>query len=135
MEEIIARHRKLGLGCKMHGVFMGVTVYADDVFLLAPRRNALAEILKVTDRFASEYKIVFSKNEDPAKSKCKCIYMTGKDVIPRYPAPVMLNGWPLPWVTSTTHLGQELTKACSPEPNTSTGPPQSRKCVTSPQCN
>ena len=53
MEELIAIHRKLGLGCRMHGVFMGVTVYADDVVLLAPRRNALAEILKVTGRFAS----------------------------------------------------------------------------------
>ena len=34
MEELIARHRKLALGCRMHGVFMGVTVYADNVVLL-----------------------------------------------------------------------------------------------------
>ena len=42
MEELIARLRKLGLGCTVHGVYMGVTVYADDVVLLAPSRNALS---------------------------------------------------------------------------------------------
>ena len=115
MEELIARLRKLGLGCSVHGVFMGVTVYADDVVILAPSRNALVEMLKVTEMFATEYKIVFSTNEDPAKSKSKCIYMTGKNVMQSYPAPVMLNGRPLPWVTSAAHLGHELSQACSPE--------------------
>ena len=61
------------MGCIVHGVYMGVTVYADDVVLLAPTRNALSEMLKVTEVFASEYKIVFSTNEDPAKSKSKCL--------------------------------------------------------------
>ena len=42
---------------------MGVTVYADDVVILAPSRNALVEMLKVTESFATEYKIVFSTNE------------------------------------------------------------------------
>ena len=115
MEELIARLRKLGLGCSVHGVFMGVTVYADDVVILAPSRNALAEMLKVTEIFATEYKNVFSTNEDPAKSKSKCIYMTGKEVMQSYPAPVMLNGRPLPWVMSAAHLGHELSQACSPE--------------------
>ena len=46
MEELIGRLRKLGLGCTVHGVYMGVTVYADDVVLLAPTRNALSEMLK-----------------------------------------------------------------------------------------
>ena len=94
---------------------MGVTVYADDVVLLAPSRNALSEMLKVTELFAIEYKIVFSTHEDPAKSKSKCIYMTGKEVMLRYLAPLLLNGRPLPWVTSAAHLGHELTQACSPE--------------------
>jgi hypothetical protein len=71
---------------------MGVTVYADDVVILAPTRNALSEMLKVTERFAQEYKIVFSTNDDPSKSKSKCIYMTGKEEILRYPAPLLLNG-------------------------------------------
>ena len=46
MEELIARLRKLGLGCTVHGVYRVVTVYADDVVLLAPSRNALSEMLK-----------------------------------------------------------------------------------------
>ena len=115
MEELIARLRKLGLGCTVHGVYMGVTVYADDVVLLAPTRNALSEMLKVTELFAQEYKIVFSTDEDPARSKSKCIYMTGKEVMLSYPASLLLNNRPLPWVTSAAHLGHELTQACSPE--------------------
>ena len=115
MEELIARLRRLGLGCTVHGVYMGVTVYADDVVLLAPTRNALNEMLKVTERFAQEFKIVFSTNEDPSKSKSKCIYMTGKEEMVRYPAPLLLNGRALPWVKTAAHLGHELTQLCSPE--------------------
>ena len=55
MEELIARLRKFSLGCSVHGVFMGVTVYADDVVILAPSRNALVEMPKVTESFATEY--------------------------------------------------------------------------------
>ena len=71
---------------------LGFTVYADDVVLLAPSINALSEMLKVTELFAREYKVVFSTHDDPAKSKSKCIYMTGKEVMLRYPAPLLLNG-------------------------------------------
>ena len=41
--------------------------------------------------------------------------MTGKEVMQSYPAPVILNGRPLPWVTSAAHLGHELSQTCSPE--------------------
>ena len=41
--------------------------------------------------------------------------MTGKEFVQNYPAPLMLNGRPLPWVTTAAHLGHELTQACSPE--------------------
>ena len=52
MEELIARLRKLGLRCRILGVFMGVTVYADGFVSLAHSRNAPAKMLKVTYRFA-----------------------------------------------------------------------------------
>ena len=44
MEELIARLRKLGLGCSVLGVFMGVTVYADDVVISAVQNLHPAEM-------------------------------------------------------------------------------------------
>ena len=59
-------------------IFVGVTLYADDVILLAPSRSALQEMLKVTENFAKKHIIVFSTNADPNKSKSKCILFSGK---------------------------------------------------------
>ena len=61
MEDLIARLRRLGLGCTVHGVYMGVTVYADDVVLLAPTRNALSEMLKVTEVLPRSTKLYFQQ--------------------------------------------------------------------------
>ena len=114
-EELIAELRCLGLGCRMFDMFVGVTVYADDVILLAPSRAALQEMLKVTDKFAKNNNIVFSTNEDPAKSKSKCLWFNGKVDQSRYPAPLVLNGRKLPWVKSALHLGHQLRQECSME--------------------
>ena len=71
-------------------------------------RSALQEMLKVTVRFAPKHNIVFSTNDDPSKSKSKCILFSGKTVQNSYPAPLMLSGKSLPWVKSAVHLGHEL---------------------------
>jgi hypothetical protein len=117
-EDLIAELRSLGLGCRMFDIFVGVTVYADDVILLAPSRSALQEMLKVTERFAQKHNIVFSTNDDPNKSKSKCILFSGKTVQNSYPAPLMLSGKSLPWVKSAVHLGHELRQECSMEHDT-----------------
>ena len=97
----------LELGCRVHDIFVGITVYADDVILLAPSRSALQEMLKVTEKFAKDKNIVFSTHENPDKSKSKCLWFTGK-ANSRYPSPLQLNGRSLPWVTSVTHLGHKF---------------------------
>ena len=51
----------------------------------------------------------------PTKSKTKCVYMCGNMTSRNYPAPVQLNGRDLPFVTSATHSGQELTQASNME--------------------
>ena len=113
-EDLIADIRHLGLGCRINDIFVGITIYADDVILLAPSRTALQEMLKVTERFAADKNIVFSTHDVPAKSKSKCLWLTGK-VNSRYLPPLQLNGKPLPWVRSATHLGHELRQECSME--------------------
>ena len=75
-EDLIAEQRSLWLVCRMFDIFVGVTVYTDDAILLAPSRSALQEMLKVTERFAQKHNIVFSTNDDPSKSKSKCIFFS-----------------------------------------------------------
>ena len=107
----------MGLGCKIQNIFVGITIYADDVIFLASSRAALQEMLKVTEKFAEDKNIVFSTNEIPAKSKSKCLWFNGKPSA-NYPAPLQLNGRSLPWVRTATHLGHELRQECTMEHDT-----------------
>ena len=113
-EDLISEIRSLGLGCKIQNIFVGITIYADDVIFLASSRAALQEMLKVTEKFAEDKNIVFSTNEIPAKSKSKCLWFNGKPSA-NYPAPLQLNGRSLPWVRTATHLGHELRQECTME--------------------
>ena len=54
--------------------------------------------------------ISFSVDIDPRKSKTKCLYICGNMNTRNYPAALMLNGRALPFVTSCTHLGHELSQ-------------------------
>ena len=70
-------------------------------------------MLDVCERYGAENNISYSTDPDPKKSKTKCVYMCGNMSSRKYPAPVQLNGRDLPFVTSATHLGHELTQACN----------------------
>ena len=107
-DPLIQNLRKLGVGAHVAGLFMGVTMYADDLLLIAPTRGAMQKMLEVCDTYAAAYNISFSTDPSPSKSKSKCIFMVGKKRNLVKPAPLMLAGRELPWVQSATHLGHEL---------------------------
>ena len=65
-------------------------------------------MLLEVEQFARESNIQFSTHEDPAKSKCKLIYVCGRQAGLAKPAPLLLCGRPLPWVSTATHLGHEI---------------------------
>ena len=44
VEELLEQLRKLGVGCHIGGVFMGATIFADDVLLLVPNRTAQGDV-------------------------------------------------------------------------------------------
>ena len=67
-------------------------------------------MLKVCERYAVQHNIAFSTHEDPKKSKTKCLYICGDMKRRDYPASLKLNGKPLPFVTTATHLGHELSQ-------------------------
>ena len=107
-DPLLQRLQALGVGCHLAGLFMGAFLYSDDQLLIAPSRRAMELMLKVVELFAKESNIQFSTDTDPAKSKCKMIYVCGRAIGLNKPAPLLLCGQPLPWVSTASHLGHEL---------------------------
>ena len=107
-DPLIQELRELGVGAHVGGLFMGVTMYADDLLLIAPTRGAMQQMLQVCDSFAGRYNICFSTDPTPSKSKSKCIYMVGNKRNLVKPAALMLGDKELPWVETASHLGHEL---------------------------
>ena len=65
-------------------------------------------MLVVCQNYAREHNLVFSTDPLPSKSKTKCMYFCGRNGQVNYPAPVYLEGEPLPWVEHAEHLGHTL---------------------------
>ena len=108
VDDLLVELRSLGVGCHLAGVFYGAVGFCDDILLLAPTRDAMDIMLATCERFAERNNLQFSTNPDPAKSKSKCIFVSGKKKNLPKPAPLTLCGKELPWVASATHLGHEL---------------------------
>lgn len=98
--------------------FAGVSIYADDILLLAPTPGSLKLMVKEAELFAASHNILFSTDPSPSKSKSKCTWLCGKSGQVTYPDPIILNGNPLPWVETATHLGHELHQNCNMEYDT-----------------
>ena len=114
MDELLQKLRDLGVGCHIGDIFYGAAGFADDIILISPSRAAMQQMLVVCENFAVENNLMFSTDENPEKSKTKCLYMCGKvrgGV--QYPAPLRLNNLDLPWVEKGTHLGHELHQSCN----------------------
>ena len=110
LDLLIKELRQLGVGCHVGGLYMGVVVYADDILLMAPTRGAMQAMLNKCEVYADTNNIMFSTDPDPVKSKTKCIYVCGAKKNLSKPAPLSLCGRQLPWVSSATHLGHELSE-------------------------
>ena len=75
----------------------------------------MQQMLTVCEEYAVENNLLFSTDDNPEKSKTKCLYMCGKLGAVQYPAPLKLDGRDLPWVVKGTHLGHELHQSCNME--------------------
>ena len=86
--------------------------------LLAPSRETMVKMLSLCEAYGLHHNLVFSTDDNPVKSKSKCLFICGKsdDNLPRVlPAPLQLYGKDLPWVVTATHLGHELHQSGSME--------------------
>ena len=103
--------RRLGVGCRVAGVYMGAVGFCDDLLLLAPTRDGMQLMLDTCQKFAAEHNLQFSTDPNPEKSKTKCIFVCCLAKSRQKPANLMLDGKQLPWVESALHLGHTLHKS------------------------
>ena len=101
LDRLVKILRNMRLGCHVLGVWVGAVLYADDVFLLAPNHFVLQRMVTVAEEYATEHNLVFSP------SKTMCIIFRGSQRVQPQP-PVMLNGKPLQYCQTVTHLGHVL---------------------------
>ena len=95
-----------GFGCHISGVFAGIFGYSDDDLLLSPTVSGLQQMITITESYSNSHGLKFSTDQDPSKSKTKCIsWMHRPRPLPR----MRLCGNLLPWVRKILHLGITIT--------------------------
>ena len=72
---LLQRLQSLIVDCHMGALFMGAFLYSDDQLLIAPNRRAIGLMLWQVQKFARDFKINFSTDPDPSKSKSKLIFV------------------------------------------------------------
>ena len=106
IDDLIKELRRNQDGCWINNSFAGIIVYADDIALLSPCLDGLQNMINTCSQFASTHNLTFSTDEDPKKSKTKCmVFQRKKNALRK----LRLNGKELPWVTSVKHLGSTIT--------------------------
>ena len=108
IDELFGLLRNSMLGCQISGVYLGCFGYADDLFLLSASRTGLQAMVNICQDFASSKNLQFSTNENPKKSKTKCLVFSKKAIERGNIEPIKLAGVPLPWVSQVKHLGNML---------------------------
>ena len=70
---LFEKSRQHKTGWWINGAFVGILGYADDNLLLSPTLDGLQDMLNTCTDYASAHNLTFSTNEDPKKSKTKCM--------------------------------------------------------------
>ena len=98
----------MGVGCHVGGLWYEAMCFAKDLILLTPTRAAAQLMIKWYEEYAINHNLQFSTDIVLAKSKSKCISMTGKIRNNCCPENLTLFGQHLPWVEQATNLGHIL---------------------------
>ncbi len=105
IDDLIKELRHKRDGCWINNRYVGIAVYADDIVLLSPALDGLQNMVDTCSQYAKKYHLVFSTNENPAKSKTKCMAFLRNE---RKLRNIKLNDKDLPWITSIKHLGSTI---------------------------
>ena len=106
IDDMIKMLRKRRDGCWIDKTFVGIIIYADDIILLSPSLDGLQNMIHTCFEYATKHNLIFSTNDDPKKSKTKCIAFLRKERKLRI---LRLGDKSLPWVSSIKHLGSTIT--------------------------
>ena len=94
--------RKLHVGCHIFGIFLAMILFADDLCLLAPTRNALNKMIQTCAAYCKEFGLTFNA------SKSKIVIFSKNNVDLDNIAPIYLNGGKVECVDSITYLGTTI---------------------------
>ena len=108
MNKLILKLRGKKIGCSIGGVYYGIMVYCDDIFLLSCSRTGLQAMVTDCEKYAEARHMKFSTNADPTKSKTKCVIFTKNASERKNVLPIILNGNKLAYVDEVKHLGHHL---------------------------
>ena len=106
IDDLIKELRRKREGCWINNEFVGVIVYADDIVLLAPSLDGLQNMIDTCSTYAQNHNLKFSMNDNIKKCKTKCMAFLQRKMELKS---LMLDGKPLPWVSSVKHLGSSIT--------------------------
>ena len=95
--------RDLHIGCHVLGIFLAMILFADDLCLLAPTRNALDRMIKTCAAYCKEFGLSFNA------SKSKIMVFSKDNIDHDNLSPIYLNGREVEYVDSITYLGATLT--------------------------
>ena len=73
IDDLLSIFKKFRIGCYINSVFVGAFVFADDILLLLVDRFGLQALVDIYHNLANERNLKFGTNNDPSKSKTKCI--------------------------------------------------------------
>ena len=107
-DDLFKQLRNQKIGCWIQGRFTGAAGYADDNLVMAPTLEGLQKMMKTCEEFAKDHNLQFSTNENPKKSKTKCLAFLNKN---RRLKSIKLNGNNLPWINTpdmVVHLGTKV---------------------------
>ena len=105
IDDLIKELRRNRDGCWVENRYVGIAIYADDIVLLSPSLDGLQNMVDTCSGYAKKYHLTFSTNENPDKSKTKCMAFLKKD---RNLRNIKLNKKDLPWVKTIKHLGSTI---------------------------
>ena len=98
---LLKRLQETGVGCHMGHHFSGVLAYADDITLLSPSRSGMAILVKVCEKCAAEYDIIFNSK------KSQLLHFRGRRCCTINKG-IEINGQHVNISSSAVHLGHTI---------------------------
>ena len=102
IDDIATLLRNAQIGCHIFGIFLAILLFADDICLLAPTRNALDKMIQTCAAYCSEYGLTFNAK------KSKIVIFSKKNIDHDNLCPILLNGRPVEYTDTITYLGTTI---------------------------